>query len=74
MRQTEIELLWAWFTNEAFRIDAELNECRQRVRFRNIDINDNVEMMLLLQRQSDFKEFSNTAIRLLNLDLESHSN
>lgn len=67
MTEKEKELLLAWIVNEQLRLDQELNELRNRIRFRRIDISDNVEMMLLLQRLSDFEEFAGILIRLLHL-------
>lgn len=67
MTEKEKELLLAWVVNEQFRLDQELNELRNRVRFRRIDISDNVEMILLQQRIADFEEFSRVLFRLLHL-------
>ncbi len=68
MRQTEIDLLMAYIVNEESRIESELIELRNRIRFRRIDISDCVELALTLQRLSDFHEFALCIIRLLNLD------
>ena len=68
MKLSEKELLWAWITNEQFRIENELTELRNRIRFRRIDVSDCVELMLTLQRYEDFKDFALVLIRLLNLD------
>lgn len=68
MKLTEKELLWAWITNEQIRIENELTELRNRIRFRRIDISDCIELMLTLQRYEDFKDFALVLIRLLNLD------
>lgn len=69
MTSKERELLLAWVVNEQGRIDEEYREMRSRVRFRQHDINDIVELLLLRQRCDDFQEFALTLIRLLNLDL-----
>lgn len=71
MKQTEKDLLWAWIVNEETRIESELIEVRNRIRFRRIDITDNVEMMLTQQRLEDFRDFALILIRLLNLDVHS---
>ncbi len=68
MRQTEKELIMAYIVNEEMRIESELNELRNRIRFRRIDISDCVELALTLQRLADFQEFALVIIRLLNLD------
>lgn len=67
MRKCEIDLLMAYIVNEESRIEGELVELRNRIRFRRIDVADCVELMLTLQRLEDFREFSLTVIRLLNL-------
>lgn len=68
MRQKEIEILLAWFINEEFRLEDQMHELRQRIRFRKISLEDNIEMILLQQRIDDFTEFRNICIRLLHLD------
>lgn len=68
MKQSEKDLLWAWIINEQIRLENELTEIRNRVRFRHIDVSDNVEMMLTMQRLEDFRDFALVLIRLLNLD------
>lgn len=67
MKESEKELLLSYFINEDARLEAEFVELRNRVRFRKIDISDNVELMLLQQRIADFQEFSLVVLRLLNL-------
>lgn len=69
MKQSEKDLLWAWLTNEEIRIENELTELRNRIRFRRIDITDCIELMLTLQRLEDFRDFAIILIRLLNLDI-----
>lgn len=67
MTEKEKELLLAWVTNEQLRLDQELIDLKNRIRFRRIDITDNIEMIILQQRISDFEEFSKMLFRLLNL-------
>lgn len=68
MRLTEKELLWAYIVNEEARLESETVELQNRIRFRHINQNDCVELMLAMQRLDDFREFALTVIRLLNLD------
>lgn len=70
MRTTEKELLFAWVVNEQGRLQNELIELRNRIRFRMIDVTDNLEMILTQQRYEDFRDFALTLFRLLNLDLQ----
>lgn len=67
MTEKEKELLLAWITNEQLRLDQELIDLRNRIRFRRIDITDNIEMIILQQRCQDFEEFAKMVIRLLNV-------
>lgn len=67
MTEKEKELLLAWVTNEQLRLDQELIDLKNRIRFRRIDITDNIEMIILQQRISDFEEFAKMLFRLLNL-------
>lgn len=69
MTEKEKELLLSWIVNEQLRLDQELIELRNRIRFRHIDISDNIEMMLLQQRITDFEDFARVLIRLLRLDI-----
>lgn len=68
MTEKEKELLLSWVVNEQLRIDQELVELRQRLRFRKTDITDSFEFLILQQRQADFEEFSRVLFRLLRLD------
>lgn len=68
MTAKEKELILAWIINEDQRIENELTELRNRIRFRRIDISDCVELELTLQRKADFEEFALILLRLLHLD------
>lgn len=65
--EKERELLKAWLLNEDIRIDSEIMELKSRLRYRQIDIVDCIELALLINRYQDFKQFSNVVERLLNL-------
>lgn len=67
MTEKEKELLLAWIVNEDFRLDNELQELQQRVRFRKFGIEDTLELLLMKQRREDFTEFSLIVMRLLRL-------
>jgi len=68
MTEREKQLLLSWILNETARLEDELNEIRVRIRFRKIDLSDNVEMILIQQRLNDFREFSSILLRLLHLE------
>ena len=67
MTEKEKELILAWIINETQRLEEEYKQIRSNIRFRSIDISDNVEMILIQQRLNDFREFSAILLRLLHL-------
>lgn len=69
MTEREKQLLLAWVVNEQSRLDSEYVERLQRVRYRESDITDFIEILLLIQRRSDFADFSRCMLRLLHLDI-----
>lgn len=68
MKQKEIELLLSYFVNEEIRLDNQITELRARIRFRNITLEDNFEMILLQQKIDDFREFRQNCMQLLHLN------
>lgn len=68
MKQKEIELLLSYFVNEEIRLDNQMAELRARIRFRNITLEDNIEMILLQQKIDDFREFRQNCMQLLHLN------
>lgn len=68
MKQKEIELLLSYFVNEEIRLDNQITELRARIRFRNITLEDNIEMILLQQKIDDFREFRQNCMQLLHLN------
>ena len=62
-------MLLAYLDSEDWRIENELTELRNRIRFRKIEIVDVVELLLLMQRKDDFAEFSRNVIYLLHVKL-----
>lgn len=71
MRKTEKELFCAYIINQRNRYEAELQERQRRIRYRNIDVDDLVEFLLLRERANAFDEFANTALTLLHLDIHT---
>lgn len=67
MTEKEKELFLSWVVNEETRLENELIELRNRIRFRQIDISDCFELALSLQRLEDFREFALISLRLLHL-------
>lgn len=67
MRMSERDFLSAYFYNREVQLEEELREYRERVRFRRIGIEDCLELMLIIQRIADFREFRSDVQRLLHL-------
>ena len=67
MTEKERSLLQAWLLAEETRIYNELVERRNFIRFHDLDVVDCMEMMLILQRLQDFREFSRILVQLLHL-------
>ena len=68
MNQREKELILSWIYNEEIRLENEVVELQNRVRFRKISVNDCIELALTLQRLDDFNEFVLIVLRLLDLE------
>ena len=67
MRLTEKELLMQYILNNHDYYENDLIQLRQRIRFRNIDVNDCVELQLAIERLACFEKFSKDIMALLNL-------
>ena len=67
MRQSEIELLMAYIVNEESRLENDVIELTNRIRFRRVDITDCVELIVAINRLDNFREFALIVIRLLRL-------
>lgn len=68
MTEKEKQLLLAYIVSEDFRIDQELGEFQQRLRFRAVRVEDLIEGLFLYYKREMFDEFSTNVLRLLNLD------
>ncbi len=68
MTERERELLSAWLVNEDLRLEGDLIEAKNRIRYRRSDISDLYDLLSCMQRYDDFRDFALILIRLLNLD------
>lgn len=71
MRKTEKEIFCSYILSQRSRYDIELQEHQRRIRYRNIDVNDLIEFLLLRERANAFEDFAQTALNLLHLDINS---
>lgn len=71
MRKTEKEIFCSYILSQRSRYDIELQKQQRRIRYRNIDVNDLIEFLLLRERANAFEDFAQTALNLLHLDINS---
>ena len=71
MRITEKEVFCAYIINQRNRYDIDLQEQQRRIRYRDIDVTDLIEFLLLRERANAFEEFARTALSLLHLDINT---
>ncbi len=67
MRQCEIEMLLEYIIFETTRLEQDVYQLRQTIRYRDVDVVDCLELMLALERLAVFKNFSANVIQLLKL-------
>lgn len=67
MNQKEIELLMQYILFETTRLEQDVQQLRQNIRYRDVDVVDCMELMLALERLTVFKNFSGNVIHLLKL-------
>jgi hypothetical protein len=68
MRQSEIDLLNAYFYNNYVRLESNIHTLKNNIRFRNIDQTDCIELMLAIQEFDTFKEIMKHIKLLLKLN------
>lgn len=67
MRLTEKILLIQYIQNNRDYYENDVIKLRQNIRYRNIDINDCVELSLAIERLAAFEKFSSDVMAILNL-------
>lgn len=67
MNQKEIEILMQYILFETTRLEQDVQQLRQNIRYRDVDVVDCMELMLALERLAVFKNFSGNVIHLLKL-------
>lgn len=68
MRQSEIDILNAYFYNNYVRLESNIHTLKNNIRFRNIDQTDCIELMLSIQEFDTFKEIMKHIKLLLKLN------
>ena len=67
MKQKEI--LAAYFNNERDRLENDIRQLQQRLRYRNADAVDCLELSLALERLTAFDEFVKSTRAILRMEL-----
>lgn len=67
MRQIESQNLMEYILFEMTRLEQDVQQLRQNLRYRDVDVVDCMELMLALERLVVFKQFSGNVIQLLKL-------
>ena len=67
MNRNELTLLYSYIYNNRVRMEQEVRELQNNIRFRNISVADCVEMICAIQQLDTFKETTEHIRLLLNL-------
>ncbi len=71
MRITEKEVILAYIESQRIRFTNEIHDLQQRIRYREIDVVDLTEYMLLIERANSFEEFATNVISILHLNIDN---
>ena len=69
MNRKEQEILLAYLTNELIRLENDVTDCQNRMRWRRPDEVDCIETVIAIARLNAFKEFQSAVLAILSLDL-----
>lgn len=67
MRITEKEVLMSYIQNNLERYENDVKTLKQRLRFREIDIDDCFELALAIERLAIFQEFTRNILVILHV-------
>ncbi len=68
MNKRELTLLYSYLYNNRIRLENEVKQLQQNVRYRRVDIVDCMELACALERLNTFTEASQDIRALLNLN------
>ncbi len=69
MKQTEIEMLMAYFLNYSLVLEDDLRQLRGVIRYRPIDPVDCLELSLAIERKNAFDNFCKNVRAILHLSV-----
>jgi len=64
---TQKEILMTWIVNSRDRLQEDVRELQQRVRYRNVDAVDCLELSLAIERMNAFEDFSRSVMEIMKL-------
>ncbi len=66
---TQKEILMTYIVNNRDRLEEDVRELQQRVRYREIDAVDCLELSLAIERLTAFENFSRSVIEIMKLSV-----
>ncbi len=66
---TQKEILMTYIINNRDRLQEDVRELQQRVRYREVDAVDCLELSLAIERMNAFEDFSRSVIEIMRLSV-----
>lgn len=67
MKKHELNLLYNYIYNNRFRLESELKQLQQNIRYRSVDVVDCSELACTIERLSTFIQTTKDIMKLLSL-------
>lgn len=64
---TQKEILMTYIINSRDRLQEDVRQLQQRVRYRNVDAVDCLELSLAIERMNAFEDFSRSVMEIMKL-------
>lgn len=74
MKQSEKDLLMMYMYNNYVRLESQVNQLQNNIRFRRVDVADCMELACAIQEFETFKEVTKHVRILLNMDGDLNAN
>lgn len=70
MKKSELSLLYSYILNNRIRLKSDVRSLQTKLRYREVDVVDCIELACAIERYNTFKETTNQIKALLNLEVE----
>ena len=67
MKKNELDLLYNYVYNNRFRLESELKQLQQNIRYRSVDVVDCSELACTIERLATFIQTTKDIMKLLSL-------